>query len=139
MRAIVGIDAQRGPSGLGFFTVCHMLARVDQWQRLGSSVRRDRHRAGLRRQAELANRAGVSPSTISKIERGVPGNYNAYTRAAIEGALGWSHGAFDRLLAGATDPVEIDEVRERLDAIWPKLSAPARRSLLAAAEAYLQQ
>lgn len=73
--------------------------------RFGSAIRAVRQKRGWR-QADVAARAGVSPSTISRLERGHPGSFSLDTIRAVSGALDirvdlvarWRAGDLDRLL-----------------------------------------
>ena len=74
-------------------------------QRFGSTIRAVRVKKGWR-QRDLATRAGVSTSTISRIERGHPGSFSVDTIRRIASALDvrvdlmprWRAGDLDRLL-----------------------------------------
>lgn len=105
--------------------------------RLGETVRRDRLRAGMRHQTDLAERAGIGRTTVSKIERGVPGNYDERTKIGIEAALGWAPGTFERLLSSG-QVERADEDWSRLESMWPRLSMPMRRGVVAAVEAIIR-
>src|ERR1700752_2396585 len=73
--------------------------------RFGSAIRSVRQKRRWR-QVDLAERAGVSGSTISRIERGHPGSFRVDTIPAVATALdigvdlvaGWRAGDLDRLL-----------------------------------------
>jgi HTH-type transcriptional regulator / antitoxin HipB len=74
-------------------------------QRLGSTIRAIRLKRGWR-QVDLASRAGVSPATISRLERGHPGTLTLDTMRRVAAALDirvdlvprWRAGDLDRLL-----------------------------------------
>jgi transcriptional regulator with XRE-family HTH domain len=74
-------------------------------QRFGSTIRAVRVKKGWR-QRDLAARAGVSTSTISRIERGHPGSFSLDTIRRVASALDvrvdlvprWRAGDLDRLL-----------------------------------------
>ena len=74
-------------------------------QRLGATIRAIRVRRGWR-QADLAARSGVSPATISRLERGHPGSLTLNMIRRVAGALDvrvdlvprWRAGDLDRLL-----------------------------------------
>jgi transcriptional regulator with XRE-family HTH domain len=74
-------------------------------QRFGSTIRAVRVRRGWRQQ-DLAARSGVSPSTISRLERGHPGPLSLDTIRRVAAALDvrvdlvarWRAGDLDRLL-----------------------------------------
>jgi HTH-type transcriptional regulator / antitoxin HipB len=74
-------------------------------QRLGATIRAVRLKRGWR-QVDLASRAGVSPSTISRLERGHPGSLTLDTVRSVAAALDirvdlvarWRAGDLDRLL-----------------------------------------
>ena len=74
-------------------------------QRFGSTIRAVRLKRGWR-QVDLASRAGVSPSTISRLERGHPGSLTLGTIRSVAAALDirvdlvarWRAGDLDRLL-----------------------------------------
>jgi transcriptional regulator with XRE-family HTH domain len=73
--------------------------------RFGSAIRSVRQRRGWR-QSDLAKRAGVSASTVSRLERGHPGTFSLTTIRAVASALDirvdlvarWRAGDLDRLL-----------------------------------------
>jgi transcriptional regulator with XRE-family HTH domain len=73
--------------------------------RFGATIRAIRIRRGWR-QKDLAARCGVSPSTISRLERGHPGTFSLNTIRAVTAALDvrvdltprWRAGDLDRLL-----------------------------------------
>src|SRR6478672_6872824 len=74
-------------------------------QRLGATIRAIRVRRGWR-QADLAAKAGVSPATISRLERGHPGSLTLDLIRRVSAALDvrvdlvprWRAGDLDRLL-----------------------------------------
>ena len=74
-------------------------------QRLGATIRAVRVRRGWR-QTDLATRSGVSPATISRLERGHPGSLTLDTIRGVSAALDirvdlvprWRAGDLDRLL-----------------------------------------
>jgi HTH-type transcriptional regulator/antitoxin HipB len=74
-------------------------------QRFGSTIRAVRLKRGWR-QVDVASRAGVSPSTISRLERGHPGSLTLDTIRSVAAALDirvdlvarWRAGDLDRLL-----------------------------------------
>src|SRR5688572_12132802 len=74
-------------------------------QRFGSTIRAVRVRRGWR-QSDLAARAGVSPATISRLERGHPGSLTLDMVRRVASALDvrvelvprWRAGDLDRLL-----------------------------------------
>ena len=74
-------------------------------QRFGSTIRGVRIRRGWR-QTDLAMRSAVSPSTISRVERGHPGSLTLDTLRRVASALDirvdlvprWRAGDLDRLL-----------------------------------------
>jgi HTH-type transcriptional regulator / antitoxin HipB len=74
-------------------------------QRFGSTLRAVRLKRGWR-QADVASRASVSPSTISRLERGHPGSLTLDTIRSVAAALDirvdlvarWRAGDLDRLL-----------------------------------------
>ena len=74
-------------------------------QRLGATIRAIRVRRGWR-QSDLAGRSGVSPATISRLERGHPGLLTVDTVRRVASALDirvdlvprWRAGDLDRLL-----------------------------------------
>jgi transcriptional regulator with XRE-family HTH domain len=74
-------------------------------QRFGATIRRIRQRRGWRQQ-DLADRAGVSQSVVSRIERGLIGSPSVDTIRAVAAALEirvdlltlWRGGDLDRLL-----------------------------------------
>jgi transcriptional regulator with XRE-family HTH domain len=73
--------------------------------RFGAAIRAVRHRRGWR-QTDLGAKAGVSGSTISRLERGHPGTFSLDTIRAVARALDirvdlsahWRAGDLDRLL-----------------------------------------
>jgi transcriptional regulator with XRE-family HTH domain len=73
--------------------------------RFGSAIRAVRQRRGWR-QADLGAKAGVSASTISRLERGHPGSFSLDTIRAVASALDirvdlvprWRAGDLDRLV-----------------------------------------
>jgi transcriptional regulator with XRE-family HTH domain len=74
-------------------------------QRVGATIRAVRVRRGWR-QTDLATRSGVSPATISRLERGHPGSLTLDTIRRVSAALDirvdlvprWRAGDLDRLL-----------------------------------------
>jgi len=103
------------------------------WKRRGRLVRDER--AGRWRTAkEFAAAAGLSESLVDDIENGRRDNFKSSTVEAVETALGWAPGSFER--AGRSGHPErlADPEFERVRAAWPQLSIDARRILAALAE-----
>jgi transcriptional regulator with XRE-family HTH domain len=96
-------------------------------QRFGSTIRAVRRRRGWR-QIDLAARAGVSPATISRIERGHPGSLTLDILRRVSAALDvrvdlvprWRAGDLDRLLNARH--AELHELVAR----WFVAKVPAR-------------
>ena len=70
------------------------------WREVGLAVYHRRIELGIETQQELAERAGVSLNTISRLERGVPSKRRNPTWAKIERALGWPEGKIAAMVAG---------------------------------------
>ncbi|MFE3452449.1 helix-turn-helix domain-containing protein [Nonomuraea sp. NPDC059194] len=71
----------------------------ETWQRLGTAIRQRRTDLDLG-QAEVAQRAGISISTLSALERAKQDDYEDRTLARVEDALGWARGSVDAIKAG---------------------------------------
>lgn len=107
-------------------------------RRLGEAVRDERARRWASMGA-FASAVGCSPRTIGKLERG-ESLVSPRVLDRVEDVLRWRRGHAEQLLAGAWRP-PADPDRERLDALWPRLSPRDRwvvaelgRALVDAAE-----
>lgn len=80
--------------------------------RIGDSLRWFRERRGWN-QTELAEAAGISLKTVSRIEN--HGNFERTTLEALAGALGESLEALERFRPGVPTPVRVEAEREDAD------------------------
>jgi transcriptional regulator with XRE-family HTH domain len=80
--------------------------------RLGVGLRTARVAAG-RTQAEVGDRAGVSQSLISVLERGRGMNASIETWSCVAAAIGEQFVAFLELVAGSTPPRDIQHLRRQ--------------------------
>lgn len=81
-------------------------------RRIGAALRDARRRAGLR-QVDIAERAGVSQSFYSRLERGLATSASLETLAASAEAVGHQLAAFLELAPGATPPRDIEHLRRQ--------------------------
>ncbi|MFJ5785403.1 helix-turn-helix domain-containing protein [Streptomyces hydrogenans] len=75
------------------------------WQRLADTVEAAREAKNLT-QVALAQKAGVSESTIQNIESGVERKRVPPSLHKVERALGWKHGSGERVLEGGVPDLE---------------------------------
>lgn len=106
------------------------------WREAGLAVYERRVELGMASQTELAEAAGVSLNSVSRLERGVPSKRRAPTWGAIERALGWPEGKIEAMVEGRTSEVlTADAVRQAvIDAIHdvePDLSIPQANQIAA--------
>jgi transcriptional regulator with XRE-family HTH domain len=89
------------------------------WREAGHAVYERRIELGMQSQTELAERAGVSLNSVSRLERGVPSKRRSPTWGPIERALGWPEGKIEDMIEGrASDVLTAEAVRQAvLDAI----------------------
>lgn len=80
----------------------------DDLRRVAAAVRTRRTELGLSLD-EAARRAGIAPSTWTRIEASKPARGTKYR--AIERTLAWAIGSIDAILSGATPAVEAKEPR----------------------------
>ncbi|MFH8410678.1 helix-turn-helix domain-containing protein [Streptomyces sp. NPDC018019] len=78
------------------------------WRRLADAIKRARESAGMT-QVDLAERAGMSESSVQNLESGLPRTRIPRTLAKVEEALGWAAGSGVDLLDGAPGPVSISK------------------------------
>lgn len=81
-------------------------------RRIGVGLRDARRRAGLR-QVDIAERAGISQSFCSRLERGLVTSVSLETLAACAEAVGHQLAAFLELAPGATPPRDIEHLRRQ--------------------------
>ena len=75
-----------------------------QWDRLGDAIKAAREARDLR-QIDLAERAGISESSVQNLESGEPRSRTPKTLAKVEPHLGWKPGTGIAILRGKeTDP-----------------------------------
>lgn len=87
-----------------------MSRQQDRSRRVARYVAARRDSLGLSQEA-LADRAGLNPKTISTLEAGKHWPV-AKTRRALEPALGWDEGDFEKIADGgfpATGPLPVDD------------------------------
>lgn len=72
------------------------------WREAGHAVYERRIELGMQSQTELAERAGVSLNSVSRLERGVPSKRRAPTWGPIERVLGWPEGKIEDMVEGRT-------------------------------------
>lgn len=99
----------------------------DRWKRLGTYVRRERHRR-RQTQADFARTIGISTRSVGSLERGESTRYDADTLAAVEDALAWEPGSIEAFIAGRP-PRTTDKHLAEIHAAWPHLSNDARAIL----------
>lgn len=87
---------------------------------------------------DFALATGLSPSTIDIIEKGRRTTFREATVSAIEAAIDWEPGSFERVGQGGQPRVRHDREMARLRAAWPSLSIDAKRILVALAETALR-
>lgn len=88
------------------------VADVAAWREAGLAVYDRRIELGMQSQSELAERAGVSLNSVSRIERGIPSKRRAPTWGPIERALGWPEGKIESMVEGRTlEVLTADAVR----------------------------
>jgi transcriptional regulator with XRE-family HTH domain len=80
--------------------------------RLGTGLRESRQRAGLR-QSDVAERAQLSQSFISHLERGQGGDSSIETWAIVAAVLGEQLAAFLERIPGADQPRDIEHLRRQ--------------------------
>jgi transcriptional regulator with XRE-family HTH domain len=73
------------------------------WTRLGAAIVSAYESLGLSH-TEFAELAGVSRSTLHRLERGLGGTPSDSTLAKVERAVGWEHGAARAVAAGGAAP-----------------------------------
>lgn len=88
---------------------------------------------------DFARATGLSPSTIDIIEKGRRATFREATVAAIEAAIDWEPGSFERVGQGGQPRVRDDREMARLRIAWPSLSIDARRILATLAETAVQE
>ncbi len=104
VRGRGGSRVPRGASGKPRLSGAHHRGGMDDL-RFGAVIRRTRQRRGWR-QADLASKAGVSPTTVGRVERGHVRTLTLENLRSIAGALEvrveltprWRGGDLDRLL-----------------------------------------
>lgn len=111
---------------------------MESWQRLADHVRRERARRRLN-QAEFAATIGLSARTVRQLEHGQPHTYASDTRIAVEDALRWAPGSFDRVTNGGRPRPEPDEQFARVRHAWPHLPAEIRDFLADTAERHARR
>jgi Helix-turn-helix domain len=74
----------------------------DEWRKLGDDVAARRRELKIATQQELADRAGVSVATITRLEGGRPLRRRSWTWAEVERALDWPAGYIERYMRGLT-------------------------------------
>lgn len=113
------------------------------WLDLGLAIYRRRMNLGIHTQRELAERAGVNPNTISRLELGVPWVRRGRKWAAIEAALELPTGWIERFVSERTSPrspLVADAVEQAvLDAITEHAPAVTIRQARAVAKATVRQ
>lgn len=98
---------------------------------IGSLIRNARKGRGISRQAELADRAGLSIDTVSRIERGANGTID--TLEAIARALGYDD-ALDMLrTVEAARPDRLNADGQKIVQLLPALKPRQLKKLRAAA------
>lgn len=108
---------------------------VDEgWVRLGKVIEAER-KPRWRRRGDFADACGLSLRTITQIERHERTNFTDETLQAVEVTLGWAPGSAARVRAGLPPRRIEDPDLARVRALWPRLSAEARRMVVAAVEA----
>ena len=73
------------------------------WSRLGPAVVAAYQAIGMRH-TEFARAAGVSPSTLHRLERGTGGAPSASTLSRVERTLGWPTGSARQIADGGDPP-----------------------------------
>lgn len=86
----------------------------DPWKDLGSMISERRRELGMRTQQDLADAAGVSVATVTRLESGRPLVRRSWTWAAVEQALDWPSGYFERYMRHRTPPQVITLSEDRL-------------------------
>lgn len=76
----------------------------DGWVRLGREIRDRRKAAGIDRQADLAERAGIATNSVSRIENGASSKVE--TLEAIAEVIGWDISGMVEVLRGADPSTE---------------------------------
>lgn len=110
------------------------MAADEGWIRLGRAVQTERS-SRWRRRRDFADACGLSLRIITQIERHERTNFTDETMQAVEVTLGWAPGSAARVRAGLPPRRIEDPDLARVRALWPKLSAEARRIIVAAVEA----
>lgn len=93
------------------------------WARLGAAIVAAYETLGLRH-SDFAQLAGVSRSTLYRLEKGDGAAPSANTLAKIDRALGWPHGTAEAITEGAEAPAPSDP-REITFAKPESLSEPS--------------
>lgn len=88
--------------------------------------------------SDFAQATGLSTSTIDIIEKGRRGKFREATAAAVEDALDWEPGSFDRVGQGGRPEPRRDPELARVQAAWAHLSLDARKILAMLAETALR-
>lgn len=104
------------------------------WRALGQHITQARRSSGTPRRADFAETIGVSVSTLYNLEAARRTTYSSDTMAAVEIALGWQPGSFQRVVEGGRPVRARDEDLERLLRAWQRLPVEARRMLVQVAE-----
>lgn len=100
------------------------------WRRLAEQIRSDAP-SRFDTAAQLARAAGLSPRTIEDLTAGRRTRYRETTLYAVESALGWEHGAAQRIVEGGSVRRQDDAGLARITDAWPRLTEQSRRVLLA--------
>ena len=89
------------------------------WQRLGTAIKQAR---GQLTQQELAERAGVTDTTIRVLETARRTNFRSATLRAVSAAVGWTPDSAQRILDGGEPLEEEPDFGDRLDRLESQLS-----------------
>ena len=89
------------------------------WQRLGAAIKQAR---GTLTQQELAERAGVTDTTIRVLETARRTNFRSATLRAVSTAVGWTPDSAERVLRGGEPRDEEPDFGDRLDRLESQLS-----------------
>jgi transcriptional regulator with XRE-family HTH domain len=90
-----------------------------------------RHQLGMRTQQDLADKAGVSLATVSRLETGRAYVRRPWTWDAIETALKFPSGYFDRYVRGAAIAEGFVIQASELSEIEPRARAAIKNALMA--------
>lgn len=101
------------------------------WRDFAAMIVARRHQLGMRTQQALADAAGVSLATVTRLESGRPYVRRPWTWDAIETALKYPSGHFDRYVRGTEIAdgfvIQISELSE----IEPRARAAIKNALMA--------